>query len=116
MGYNTAKLKMTEQLQRKNNVPYAVASLVLGISSLLFGCFFVGLILGIIGLVLGNKAQKIYFTSPETYNGEGLFKAGRITSILGIIFGAISIVWGIIAVAVTGSSLFFFTDLLEDFM
>lgn len=42
MGYNTAKLKMTEQLQRKNNVPYAVASLVLGISSLLFGCFFVG--------------------------------------------------------------------------
>ena len=79
-------------------------------------CFIVGLVLGIIGLVLGNKAQKIYYATPELYTGEGMFKAGRITSIIGIVFGAISTVGGLIASIVAGGSLFFLPDLLENFM
>ncbi len=116
MGYNAAFLiRMTEQIQQQT-VPNAVASLVLGISSLVLGCFIVGLVLGIIGLVLGNKAQKIYYATPELYTGEGMFKAGRITSIIGIVFGAISTVGGLIASIVAGGSLFFLPDLLENFM
>lgn len=39
---------------QQQTAPYAVASLVLGISSLVFGCFFIGLILGIVGLMDKN--------------------------------------------------------------
>ena len=45
-----------------------------------------------------------------------MFKAGRITSIIGIVFGAISTVGGLIASIVAGGSLFFLPDLLENFM
>ena len=53
---------------QQQNAPYAVAALVLGICSLLFGCFFVGLICGIIGLVLANKGLAAYRANPEIYS------------------------------------------------
>lgn len=105
---------MTEQIQKKTT-PNAVASLVLGIASLLLGCFIVGLVLGIIGLVLGNKAEKTYYENPALYTGEGLFKAGKITSIIGIVFGAIATIGGIIVI-IAGGSLFFLPELLEEFI
>ena len=74
---------------QKQNAPYAVAALVLGICSLLFGCFFVGLVCGIVGLVLANKGLAAYNANPAAYSGFGMLKAGKVTSILGIIFGAI---------------------------
>lgn len=96
---------MTDQIT-KQNAPNAVASMVLGISSLVFGCFFVGLVLGIIGLILGNKAQAAYNANPDLYTGEGMIKAGRITSIIGIILGAVAILWSLIALAIGGAGAF----------
>ena len=120
MGYNGLHQgKMTEQMPQQmpqRTVPNAVASLVLGIASLVLGCFIVGLVLGIVGLVLGNKAQKTYYENPVLYTGEGMFKAGRITSIIGIVLGAISTVGGIIASVIAGGSLFFLPELLGDIM
>ena len=52
-------------------LPNATAVLVLGICSIVFSCFFVGAILGIIGLVLGAKAKKVYKASPNLYEGYG---------------------------------------------
>ncbi len=92
-----------EQLQ-KTNAPYAVASLVLGICSLVFGCFFVGLICGIVGLVLAKKGIETYEQNPDQYSGIGMLKGGKITSIIGIVFGAIYIVYYIVVVTIIGAA------------
>ncbi len=88
----------------KQTAPYAVATLILGICSIVFGCFFVGLICGIIGLVLGGKGKRVYYGSPASYTGYGMLSAGRILSIIGVIFGALYVIYYIIAVVVLGST------------
>ncbi|AUC22723.1 MULTISPECIES: CCC motif membrane protein [Polaribacter] len=82
----------------KQNLPNATTSLVLGILSLVTCiCYgIIGLPLGIIALVLGNKAIKEYNLNPENYNSVGNATAGKITGIIGIILNAIFllvIVW-----------------------
>lgn len=75
----------------KQNLPNAKVALVLGILSILT-CFcygIIGIILGIVALVLGNKALKVYSENPEEYKGEGNAKAGKILGIIGIILGLI---------------------------
>ena len=93
---------MTDQV--KQNAPYAVAALVLGICSIVFGCMFVGLVCGIIGLVLAKKGTDAYNAAPDQYTGEGMLKAGKITSIIGIILSALYIVYWIIWVAILGTA------------
>ena len=97
---------MTDPIQ-KPNAPYAVASLVLGICSLLFGCWGAGLVCGIIGLVLSKKGFAAYNETPGQYAGFGMLNAGKIMSIIGIVSGALSIVFWIIYVAIVGMSLLF---------
>lgn len=75
----------------KPTLPNAAAALVLGILSVITSCWFVGLILGIIGLVLGNKARRVYLSAPNGYNGYGMANAGRVLSIIGICIGGIYI-------------------------
>lgn len=73
---------------------YAVASLVLGIISVvLCCCTWVGIICGIIGLVLAVVAKK-------AGNTESICKAGLILSIIGI---ALSVILLIISFAVAGT-------------
>jgi len=86
------------------NAPYAVASLVLGICSLVFSCFFVGLVCGIIGLILANKGFAEYDAHPDLYKGPGMLKAGKITSIIGIVLGALYILYYVIVVLIIGSA------------
>ena len=81
----------TNPIQPQENAPYAVASLVLGILSLVIGCLGVGLVLGIVGLVLGSKGTKAYNAQPGRYKGEGMLKAGKIMSIIGIVLGGIAV-------------------------
>ena len=106
---------MTEQIQMQENAPNAVAALVLGILSLLSGCLFIGLILGIIGLVLANKGLQTYYLSPSSYKNVGMLNAGKILSIIGIVLGGLAIIMGIISAVVLGGSLFFFEDFLDLF-
>ena len=89
---------------QQQNAPYAVAALVFGICSIVFGCFFVGLVLGIIGLVLANKGIREFRANPELYKGYGMLSAGRITSIIGIVFGSLYIVYYIVAVLIIGAA------------
>ena len=51
---------MSEQIQQQT-APNAVAALILGICSLLFGCFFVGFICGIISQ--DNDLEEMYLDS-----------------------------------------------------
>lgn len=96
----------------QQNVPNAVASLVLGILSLLSGCYGVGLILGIIGAILAGSGMKAYNANPSLYKGEGMLKTGKILSIIGIVFGAISLLTSIIMLISGASFLAFYSDVL----
>lgn len=85
-------------------LPNATAVLVLGICSIVFSCFFVGLILGIIGIVLSGKGRKMYKDAPGLYEGYGQLNAGFIMSIIGTCLGALYIVYWLIVVVILGTA------------
>lgn len=87
-------------------LPNATAVLVLGICSIVFSCFFVGLVLGIIGIVLSGKPRKMYKTTPDLYDGYGQLNAGFITSIIGTCLGAIYVIYWLVVVAILGGTAF----------
>ncbi len=65
----------------------AVASLVLGICSIVFDFFiwWLGLILGIVGIILGAMARK---QTP----GNGMATGGLVCSIIGVVLGLVTLV------------------------
>ena len=89
---------------QKTTLPNATTVLVLGICSIVFSCFFVGLILGIIGLVLSGKGRKMYKEAPALYEGYGQLNAGFIMSIIGTALGALYTVYWIIWVVILGTA------------
>ncbi len=90
--------------QTKQQLPNASATLVLGILSIITGCFILGLILGIIGLAISTKDKKMYEENPEAYSGYGSLNAGRILSIIGIVLGGLIILYWIIWVLIIGGA------------
>lgn len=80
----------------KQTLPNATAVLVLGICSIVFGCFFVGLILGIIGISLSGKGRKLYNSDPASYDGYASLNAGYIMSIIGTILGGLYVLYVIL--------------------
>lgn len=99
--------------QQLEKLPNATAVLILGICSLVFGCLFAGLICGIVGLALAKKPTQMYLQNPQRYMNYGVLNAGRIMSIIGVILGAITLVWFIVAGLILGQSFLLF-DWLED--
>lgn len=89
---------------QKTMLPNATTVLVLGICSIVFSCFFVGAILGIIGLVLGGKAKKVYKASPNLYEGYGQVNAGYIMSIIGTCLGGLYLLYWIVVVLMFGAA------------
>jgi hypothetical protein len=83
-------------MEQKQTLPNATGVLILGICSILFSCFLIGLVLGIIGLALGSKAKKLYAANPEMYSGYGSLNAGYIMSIIGTIFGGLTILYYVV--------------------
>ncbi|OMP30833.1 MULTISPECIES: CCC motif membrane protein [Mangrovimonas] len=79
----------------KQTLPNSTLILVMGILSIVGCCFYgiPGLICGIIAIVLGSKATKLYQSAPEEYLGYGNVKAGRIMGIIGVILSIISIAY-----------------------
>jgi len=88
----------------KQTLPNSTAVLVLGICSIIFGCFFVGLILGIVGINMAGKGRKMYRDNPELYDGYGSLNAGWIMSIIGTILGGLYTIYWIIIVAILGGA------------
>jgi|SRR6185437_10257474 len=90
-------------MEQKQQLPNATAVLVLGICSVVFGCAFIGTILGIIGIVLSSKGRAMNRSNPEEYYGYGQLNAGFILSIIGVCLGAFStIYWIVVGGAVLG--------------
>ena len=88
---------------QKVMLPNATAVLVLGICSIVFSCFF-GVILGIIGIVLGSKAKKVYKENPSLYEGYGQVNAGYIMSIIGTCLGGLYLIYWIVFVIILGTA------------
>ncbi len=93
-------------METKEKLPNSTTVLVLGICSIVLGCFFIGLILGIIGLVLSGKDKQMYKSNPELYDGYGALNAGRIMSIIGIVFGALYTIYYIVIGVILSSAAF----------
>lgn len=92
-------------METKVQLPNSTAVLVLGICSLVFGCFMIGLILGIIGLVLSGKDMKLYKANPDMYDGYSALNAGRIMSIIGVIIGGLVFLYYVIILVFVGAML-----------
>ncbi len=89
----------------KQKLPGASTALVLGICSIVTACCcygLIGIILGIIGLNSAKKAKVAYEENPEQYDGMANANAGRITSIIGIVIGALYIVYLIFLIVTIG--------------
>jgi hypothetical protein len=75
------------------SLPNSTPVLVLGILAILSCCCYAipGLILGIIGLVLGNKDLALYKSNPNAYTISSYknSKAGRICAIIALILSAL---------------------------
>jgi hypothetical protein len=93
-------------MTQKQTLPNSTATLVMGILSIVFSCFFVGLILGIIGLSISGKGRKMYRENPSGFDGYGALNAGYIMSLIGTILGGLYIVYYIVLVAIIGGTAF----------
>lgn len=100
-------------MEQKQQLPNATAVLVLGICSIVFSCFGVGLVLGIIGLVLSGKGRKMYKENPSLYEGYGTLNGGFITSIIGTCLGGIYAIYYLIVVAFIGGTAFSLSHLVS---
>jgi len=89
-------------MDQKQSLPNSTAVLVLGICSIVFSCFFVGLILGIIGIVLSSKGRKLNRENPSIYSGFGTLNAGFVMSIIGTVLGSLYLVYWVIWVLILG--------------
>lgn len=98
-----------QNLNTQQALPNATAILVLGILSIVF-CFcygIVGTILGIIGIVMASKANKLYQASPESYSESSYknMKAGKVCSIIGVSISGIYLLIMLIYIAFFGALL-----------
>lgn len=88
----------------QQKLPNSTLILVFGILSIVTCCCygFIGLILGIVAIVLANKATKLYAENPETYTGFQNVKTGRILAIIGVVLSAIYLLYVIYMFATIG--------------
>ncbi len=88
----------------KQTLPNATLILVFGILSIVTCCCYgvIGLPLGIVALVLANKAKKLYLQQPEMYEGYNNVNTGRILAIIGIILNSLYFIYAIFLIATIG--------------
>lgn len=89
----------------KQQLPNSTLILVFGIISIVTCCCYgvIGLPLGIIALVMANKATTVYAADPELYTGFQNVKTGKILAIIGIVLNAIFLIYVIWMFATLGS-------------
>lgn len=76
----------------KEEAPNGIASMILGICSIVLSASGFSLIAGIIGLIMANNGLRDYHNNPGRFNDDSKLKAGRVTSIIGIVLSAAAIV------------------------
>ena len=90
-------------------VPNSTAVLVLGICSIFPGCFclgIIGIVCGIIALVLSNKAMSFYNSNPNNYSVSSFnnLKAGKVCAIIGLCLSSVILIIYVIYIIVLGAA------------
>lgn len=84
-----------------NDLPNASLVLTLSIISIVTGCFiatfFVGIILSVIALILGDKAQNVYLTNPNpsAWSNYSTLSNGMVCAIIGFVINGLIAAFGI---------------------
>lgn len=91
------------------SLPNSTAVLVLGILSIVL-CFcygVIGVILGIIAIVLANKASKLYKAAKDNYTESSYknMKAGKVCAIIGLCLSGLYLLYFIIVISFYGALL-----------
>lgn len=88
----------------QQKLPNSTLILVFGILSIITCCCYgiVGLALGIIAILLANKATQLYIANPEGYTGYSNVKTGKILAIIGIILSVLYLLFVIWIISVFG--------------
>ena len=96
---------MENQLQQK--LPNAVATLILGILSILGSCCYgiPGIIMAIIALIISSNSNKLLKANPEGYSDAGNHKAGRICAFIGLGISALYFIFFIVYVVILGAAM-----------
>jgi len=85
----------------------AIAGLVLGITSIVPGIAFGGILLGILGIIFSSKAMKQIKLRPEELDGEGMAIAGLTTAIVGLVISTLIVLlwvfWGAVLLTLVGA-------------
>ncbi|MEG1037782.1 MAG: hypothetical protein RSE22_05440 [Mucinivorans sp.] len=90
-------------MEQKPMLPNAVSTLVLGICSIVFTFFFVGLVLAIIGLAISGSGMRIYRDNPTVWTGYSMLSAGRVLCIIGTVISSLYALFVLIAVLFVGT-------------
>lgn len=93
-----------ENRHQTKRLPNATGTLVLGILSLvssLICCTYgiPGLLMGLIGLIISNDANRLMKANPNAYVDSGSLKAGRICCIIGLCVNGIWILFLLFSLA-----------------
>ncbi|OBQ56634.1 DUF4190 domain-containing protein [Tamlana sp. s12] len=88
----------------QQKLPNSTLILVFGILSIPLCCCYgiVSITLGIVAIVLANKAAKLYAENPELYTGYQNVKVGKILAIIGIVLGVLYIVFIVMLISMFG--------------
>ncbi|MAL31027.1 MAG: hypothetical protein CMQ67_00265 [Gammaproteobacteria bacterium] len=78
-------------MEKKSN-GLAIASMVLGICSLVFYIFF-GFVLGIVAVILGHIQLSNISKNPKLFDGRGMAIAGLVCGYISVAFALISLVF-----------------------
>ena len=90
-------------------VPNSTAVLVLGICSIFPGCFclgIIGIVCGIIALVLANKGMTFYNSNSNNYSITSFnnLKAGKVCAIIGLCLSSLILIIYVIYIIVLGAA------------
>jgi hypothetical protein len=106
---NTDFQQTSQPTQGQMTLPNSTSVLVMGIISIATcWCYGIpGIVLGIISIVMGNKAKKLYADNSEQYSLSSFknMKAGYICGIIGLCLSAFYLVFIIIYLIIIGAAL-----------
>jgi uncharacterized membrane protein len=107
--------KFNNELLNKK-LPNATAVLILGIASILTCCCYgiLSVILGTVGLFLAKKDTQLYKENPSSYSNYNNLKTGKILCIIGIVLGAIFLIYVISIIAYIGIDALKNPELLQE--
>ena len=95
------KKLLNTELQEEKPSGLAIASMIVGICSIILCCVSLNLILGIVAVVLGFVEKKKIKDGDSTKAGENFVLTGIITGFVGIVLWVLTLIFGLGAAFLT---------------